>query len=101
MAKRLSAKRREQMVARIMAYDITAILDGAAKGDLDFLISFLMGECEQYGNMSDEQVSAEWEQGEYAGKLKRKIVTTSPTYERLPYVRQLWDKGILSTDDSE
>jgi hypothetical protein len=84
----------QKRMAKIMAYDICAILDDAEQGDLGYLTSWLEGSgLRQYKEFDDKAVEQEWREGEYAGKLKKKIVTESPTYAKHEYVRQLWDQG--------
>ena len=90
---KLSAKKKEKMICRMMAYDICAVLDDCADGDLSYLTSILTGVgWTQYNNMTDEDLLREWERGNYDGPMKKSQVETSPQYNH-PYVKRLWDKG--------
>jgi hypothetical protein len=84
----------QKRLAKIMAYDICAILDDAEQGDLSYLVSWLEGSgLRQYKEFDDKDVEVEWKEGEYGGPDKKRIVTESLTYSRHEYVRQLWNEG--------
>lgn len=85
---------RTQMEAKIMAYDMCAILDDAGRGDLSYLSSWLSGDgIRQYSRMNDADILKEWVDGGYAGQAKHEIVTRSLAYSQHEYIRQLWDTG--------
>jgi hypothetical protein len=93
MTKKPSKDEIHKMRCRIMAYDITAILDDADRGEFSYLHSILMGDgYTQPGRMTDVEVLREWKEGEYAGEDKAYLVENSPSF-RHPFIQHLWKNG--------
>lgn len=86
---------REFMLSRIMAYDIISIMSDVEKGDLTYLISWLIGEgIVQYNNLSDKAVEEEYNEGEYLNQngFKQKLFRESPHAEH-PFIANLLKTG--------
>jgi hypothetical protein len=70
---------RPDMLAIIMAYDLSAVERDMREGDLGYMVSILTGGgWTQYESMSDDDVREEYRVGEYASLAKQAAIRDSP-----------------------
>lgn len=95
--KKLTARRREFMRCRLLAYDLISILEDAENGRFDYALSLMLLEgTRPVGLFSDEDLQVEWKEGGYAGVDKARYVQDSRPYQVHAFIRQLWDKGSMT-----
>ena len=85
----MSPKTREALISKILAYDLVSVLDDADKGDLLFLEQYITGDgISQLDSLTGEELRGEFDEGDYDGPVKQKILKASRHYDN-PRVQSL------------